>query len=309
MRALGYEYFRFSDDIRIVGDSMREIRAALQDLIIQLRSQGLHVQSAKTKLLDPDDAQAYLDRLHARIERAKGETLSELLELEPYSYTSPEEALRELSEDEILQSEPLLEALFEAAYGDGTNPDFEMCRTALAGYRRIRSTSAVPIALALLSRLPALTHEIFRYIRTVIDDEVAPEVRRVSMRVLLSDDTIYSWQKHWVLRMLHLNQVRQLLRTEDIRRVARLAMDKNEHPSVRSRAIMTIGVVGEDSQVLQLKEAYSAETDPDVRHAILLCCRRLTVPERKTFYRLCQGQDPMTARILALLTKAQRVSL
>ena len=72
---------------------------------------------------------------------------------------------------------------------------------------------------------------------------------------------------------------------------------------------MTIGVVGEDSQVLQLKEAYSAETDPDVRHAILLCCRRLTVPERKTFYRLCQGQDPMTARILALLTKAQRVSL
>ena len=53
MNLLGYRYYRYSDDIRIAGDSMVEIRRGLRDLVIELRAVGLQVQAAKTRLMTP----------------------------------------------------------------------------------------------------------------------------------------------------------------------------------------------------------------------------------------------------------------
>jgi hypothetical protein len=51
MTDLGYDYYRYVDDIRIICDSPRAARKALTDLIAELRTVGMNINSAKTKIL------------------------------------------------------------------------------------------------------------------------------------------------------------------------------------------------------------------------------------------------------------------
>lgn len=51
----GHSYFRYMDDIRIATKSRYSARAALQDLIVELRKIGLNVNGAKTCIVEPGD--------------------------------------------------------------------------------------------------------------------------------------------------------------------------------------------------------------------------------------------------------------
>lgn len=54
MEQLGYDYYRYVDDIRIICDSVDEAKKSLHELISGLREIGLNVNSAKTAILGPD---------------------------------------------------------------------------------------------------------------------------------------------------------------------------------------------------------------------------------------------------------------
>lgn len=54
MEKMGYDYYRYVDDIRIICESENHAKKALLDLIGQLRGRGLNVNSAKTTILSHD---------------------------------------------------------------------------------------------------------------------------------------------------------------------------------------------------------------------------------------------------------------
>ena len=54
MEELGYDYYRYVDDIRIVCTDQRHARKALTDLIGELRKVGMNINSAKTEILTKD---------------------------------------------------------------------------------------------------------------------------------------------------------------------------------------------------------------------------------------------------------------
>lgn len=54
MASLGYDYYRYVDDIRIVCSSPRTARKALTELINQLRNLGMNINSGKTVILTKD---------------------------------------------------------------------------------------------------------------------------------------------------------------------------------------------------------------------------------------------------------------
>lgn len=54
MVALGYDYYRYVDDIRIICSSPRTAKKALADLINQLRKLGMNINSGKTAILTKD---------------------------------------------------------------------------------------------------------------------------------------------------------------------------------------------------------------------------------------------------------------
>jgi len=296
MSQRGYRFFRYSDDIRITGRSQLTIKKALRDLVVELRGLGLQVQSSKTFLQRPEAVARSLSRLHERL--AQREDLALLLDLDPYGYTSAEETLEELTEDEIVQSEELLEALLEEAYGDGGKPDFELCRTCITGYRRIGSPRAWPTALNLLEKLPALTEEIIRYLRLTVTPSNSRRIKRKAIALIQADSTIHAWQKHWLLYLLRTRAILVNLSDADKSVAFAIAVDRNASWAVRLEATRVIGLCGTEAQRRQLKNMYGEEADLDVRHAILWSVCWLPRPERRAFYRLCEGADPYTDLVI-----------
>lgn len=57
MTKKGYDYYRYVDDIRVLGDTELQARRALQDLIRELRKIGLNINASKTEILPPDASQ------------------------------------------------------------------------------------------------------------------------------------------------------------------------------------------------------------------------------------------------------------
>lgn len=53
---LGYDYYRYVDDIRIICDNPHQARKALHQLIAELRTVGMNINSAKTKILTDSDS-------------------------------------------------------------------------------------------------------------------------------------------------------------------------------------------------------------------------------------------------------------
>jgi hypothetical protein len=56
MVELGYDYYRYVDDIRIICDNPHQARKALHHLIAELRTVGMNINSAKTKILTSGDS-------------------------------------------------------------------------------------------------------------------------------------------------------------------------------------------------------------------------------------------------------------
>ena len=56
MVQLGYDYYRYVDDIRIICDSPAKARKALLELIKQLRSVGMNINSGKTMILTAESS-------------------------------------------------------------------------------------------------------------------------------------------------------------------------------------------------------------------------------------------------------------
>jgi len=63
MIKLGYNYFRYMDDIRIVCKDRYDARRALKHLISELRKKGLNVNSKKTKILDLNNSEQREDAM------------------------------------------------------------------------------------------------------------------------------------------------------------------------------------------------------------------------------------------------------
>ena len=61
MTCLGYDYYRYVDDIRVICTSESQARKAIQDLIGLLRDRGLNVNSSKTKILGPESEPSEID--------------------------------------------------------------------------------------------------------------------------------------------------------------------------------------------------------------------------------------------------------
>ena len=55
MVKLGYDYYRYVDDIRIICDTPRAAKIALTELINQLRAVGMNINSGKTKILSAEN--------------------------------------------------------------------------------------------------------------------------------------------------------------------------------------------------------------------------------------------------------------
>lgn len=298
-----YTYFRYSDDIRILGRSEIELRRALRDLAIELRRSQLIIQGAKTRIYSPADAEEEASRLRNRAQKFLDSGLAWTLEIPLYGYPAgTEEEEEEITDEQILSSGPVLLGLLTQQCGSN-DPDSVIIRRCLHGLQKLRSVQGVEAALGLLERIPSLTQDIVRYLKVV--DVDFGEVKRRLMELLGSDFNIYGWQEMWLLDYLYRAAVKAGLDSPfdetDLRAVSEIAFDRNRHWAGRVSAINILGRYGDDPLRIRVRDLYNDESQPDIRHSVIRSSMWLPRVDRNRFLSACFGQDLRTDRIISYL--------
>jgi hypothetical protein len=245
MRAEGYEYFRYMDDIKIVCKSEHRARRALKTLIIHLRELGLAVNSKKTEIIKPGD----FDRVRDCLEGFAPE-IDQLEALWSTKKRGP-----------ISQSFPLLRQAAEKLLTTAGNVDtrqFRYCIARLITLTRTEEFFVPESYFAEITRLiterlphcPAAADQFTRYLRSVPLTEA--NLDAIAAYLADPEQSFYNWQNYrlWVL----LGQ-RSIRRSDLVNRAIELISTEADG-ATRAGASIYLGAMGETPHRILLAEKF-----------------------------------------------------
>ncbi|MFC1905130.1 HEAT repeat domain-containing protein, partial [Chloroflexota bacterium] len=131
-------------------------------------------------------------------------------------------------------------------------------------FSALRSDKALNFMLSRLAELPFLADLAFKYLGLFARRK---DVKNKIVSFLSSQDNIYEWQEVWLLLILskaykldskHLAQIRDIIKNKD------------KHWASRLAAILVLGKLGDSADRNWLKGLYSAESNPQIKRAIVV---------------------------------------
>jgi len=258
MLGKGYKYFRYMDDIKIACDDSYGARKALKDLSIELRKIGLSVNSKKTVICEPGDV--------VQIDQCLDTLNTELLELDAIWKTR---RVRVISRS-FAALRDLTLRLLEDRQVDSREFRFCIARLELLALCEEFAAPAAyfagitPLIIDALSRFPAATDQLARYLRAVPTGDA--DLRKIGAHLMHVKKNIYSWQNYrlWVL-----------LAQKDFRDPAlvayakELVRDSPDGPT-RCGATMYLGATGGLDERLAIADSFhTLETFMGQRNALI----------------------------------------
>ncbi len=288
----GYDYFRYSDDIRVFGNSKLELYRALKDLTIQLRSLHLNLQTEKMQLLYGTKLKKSVDYRHSRLQ----EFVKTLPPVVVVTYGYGEDVQVEKKdvtvEDAKTSEELLLQYLGQHVFRPEDRYDARMLRYCIGLLTSLGSAVAEDEVLRWLPHCPAETKLLVNYLETSNNFK---KIKDAMIDYLTSEANIYEWSEMWVLEYLIRAKARfeggATLNEGDMKIIRRIANDKNRHWICRFKAIRICGLYGDDQERKALMDSYDDESQLEIQYAIVLACEKLNLVERNRFYQLCEGQN------------------
>lgn len=191
MIGLGYQYFRYMDDIRIVCDDLFMARKALRDLIIFLRELGLNVNPKKTNFIcnTSGEKEEYLPSRDPEMDRI-------------------DNAWKSKKRDRIINSIPQLQIYTQRFIDDNKTQSgkFRFCINKLEKIARCEELKRLinfePFTDKVIDNLteqPWSTDMFVRYLRSV--DLTNLQLDRIKDILILNHLNIYDWQCYhlWLL--------------------------------------------------------------------------------------------------------------
>jgi len=239
MVELGYDYFRYVDDIRIVCSDSRRARKALSELIAQLRVVGMNINSSKTAIL----------------EAVEDERVSEFFPAVDSRTLAIDGMWKSRSRRVIARSVPLvckmISELIEA--GDSQSRQFRFAvnrmKILLESDIFIASSSAASGLVALVLdalETQAVSTDQFCRILSLLD--MSPqELRRVEAFLLDSVVSIHSWQNYHLWMLLALKKYESDAIIDLARRKVSAHIRSPEVPAI----FVYLSVVGKGEDVLE----------------------------------------------------------
>ena len=237
MRAKGYRYFRYMDDIKVICPDVYAARRALKDLIVELRDRGLAVNSKKTTICAAENLEAVNDCLDAGS--------PDIAHLDALWATR--------SRQVVARSFPLLRQLTERALleGDGERIDtreFRYCMNRMVMLATCSEFAVPPAYFESVTQLvvqrladhPAATDQFVRYLRAVPLGQA--EQDGIAHYLLDDHRSLYGWQNY---RLWKLMGQRGFARPDLIARARTVLAEKDDGAS-RAGATLYLGSLGAD---------------------------------------------------------------
>ena len=268
----GFDHTRYVDDFRVFAESKQAAIRALHRLSELVRQQGLILQTAKSQILDSQQAKerfSTVDRMLLAVSQRIGSELKRLIDADPY--VTPQ-ALREYIRSDASDPAPrVVETAWrefeEGAFGAFNKTVFHYLLSRLS---ELKSRVAVPFVLGQLSERPEETVYCLDYLGEQLDAVTLEEVDQVA-GAMSDSGNVYEYQRYLVLRWFYEEQVES---TRVLKFCRRLMSDPTAPPLLLPHAAAYLGEFAEGLHDYErLETALHTDADP-VRRGAYLCALR-----------------------------------
>lgn len=290
MHRNGYTYLRYVDDLRIFTNSIWDARRALGEIVQILRGQGLFLSSGKTRIVRSEIV---------------------LVENDIYRETinSIDDAFKSKRRSQIENILPTLQEFFFSIINDGNKFRDRHFRFCIYRYRKLKAFGIggdihrpiVETVLRKLYDLPSAT-DVFALYLSLFPGHT--DISAGILDFLESDFNIYPWQEMHLLevliRVLNGNETNIAERAKRYVRI--VCHTRGFHPSIRAKAYILLGKLGDWADRRNIRDNYVNEENIDIRKAILIATQELNEEERRFFYRNAQNDSTEIAHVVDYLS-------
>jgi hypothetical protein len=263
----GYTYLRYVDDIYVFANSRVDLKKALKLLTQELRRLGLHIQEAKTEILQDREILQFVDERQDQ--------------LQALDYA--------IAADEFPLAVDTIKAILrEMGIAKFNERHFRKC---LNDLKKLKSDVAVKRCLTRLEKLPHAAKEIGEYLALFVNRKSVKNTLAFFLQD--GDKNLYEWQEAWFLWTLHhaSNLPREFLN------FCRLRVRESEHWLSRARYALILGHLGDstDRQLVQTRLAHCANRLE--QRAFVAALSRLQPRRRNELLNQIERTDPVMAPV------------
>lgn len=267
LAAEGFTHIRYLDDVRIFCTTAVDARRALRRLNHLVRSRGLNLQSAKTRILCARAGQQTFRQVHGALNKVATDMARELRILEEHGYATAEDVAKFTREMDPSAPDPdVLEPTWlQFETGDLGPFDKTIFHYLLKRLTDLGSHAAVRYVIQLLRDRPEETDACLRYLSCLLPLSV--DVLDGVANTLTSADTIFEYQRWQLLRWFVTNGVRH----DGVRTFARGNIStRSPFQLLRPLAILYRGSTAEFRHDYdRLRDALNEEPDKDIKACLL----------------------------------------
>ena len=285
-----FEHARYLDDFRVFADSRVNAIKALHRLSELLRERGLNLQTAKSDILDADEATerfTAVARMLAKVIQRIGSQLKGLVATDLYITPA---VLREYVRSDTKDPAPAVveEAWKEFEAGEFGRFNKSVFHYLIARLAELQSVVAVPYAIAQLHERPEETSHCLSYLKSLLDDldkSVFDEVASA----LTDERNVFEHQKYQLLQWFW----KQELPNERVRTFCRRQLTARfDSPFVLPYAAVYLGQFADGLQDYEkLESAFFRDTNQLTRAAYLYALRFAPAEIRGRVFGRAKGES------------------
>jgi len=299
LRNEGFVHLRYVDDFRVFLRSKRDARRSILSLSRLVRGKGLNLQSAKTEILQRDQARTEIDDVTATIENVQEQLVRDMLALRAAGADYiPTSEVFSLLERRSGPPPEVLERTFLEHFSSSGGAKFH---TSLFHYllNRLgaaRSLVAAEYCLEALRTRPEETHHVLRYLSRV---NIQPSHVRTLVQYMQSPDAIYDYQLYQLVRWFYDHNLHEEVVTMLCRKWLH---DHNRDQWLRSYCAAYLGEYGDRSDLENLESSYASLGTQLDKADVVAALRRRERSLRNAFYKRA-APDGELIRTAVALTK------
>jgi len=304
LKHMGYDHLRYVDDIRVFCQSELEAKRLLIDLSRLLRRRGLNLQSAKSKILLANDAEAEIRDVTSVLRSVRQEFIAEVVQHsghgDPYiDVNEADELLEESADDAPIE---VIQKTYQNYFVDAVHPfNKTLFRFLLNRMARQGDPFAGSHALTMLEHHPEETHTVLRYLDFVYEMD---DLQRPLVEMLRAGQIVYDYQTYQILAWFLNGSDTASPEFMDFIRATSFSPERPRYVRTICRAF--IGRFGTTADLERLADLYDLTTDPSERVEIICSLRRLERGRRNAFLGRVEGDGEMNRRAVQWI-KAQSV--
>jgi hypothetical protein len=294
LRNAGFVHLRYVDDVRVFCRSNLEAKRALLKLNELIRIRGLNLQTAKTYILQADEAKSEIDGVSPVI-RSIQTQIAEELSIGPYASVFEIEAL--LSANPDSPTPEVLERAFAEGFSMASTQKFDstLFHYLLTRLAKYGSRVAVSYCLDVLAQRPEETEFVLRYLGQVA---VTPQEVGVVATYAASSDAIYDHQTYRIAKWF----AERGDPPEELLRLCRqCVVDRNRALWLRAHALQILGIAGDRSDLDLIESLYADSGGQLERAEIVSALARMEPGRRNSFYRRIRGDGDLVRRAVEMV--------